>query len=119
MKRIGYIIGVIVLLVGSAVISENTISEKTANVDSVSEVQAPKDTLQRFTAADLVKYDGKEGRKAYVAIGDSVYDLTNVWKSGMHQGLKAGADHTEKIKKAPHGEAVLKKLTVVGVYVRE
>ncbi len=45
-----------------------------------------------LTAEELKAYDGKEGRPAYVAIGDTIYDVTDVpqWRNGVHNGNTAG-----------------------------
>ncbi|MDA5388757.1 MULTISPECIES: cytochrome b5 domain-containing protein [Loigolactobacillus] len=74
-----------------------------------------------FTKAELAKFDGKNGNKAYVAIDGAVYDVTNVpqWAEGQHHGHVAGHDLSEAITKAPHKKSVLQKLTVVGKYSAE
>jgi len=76
--------------------------------------------MKTFTKEELAKYDGKNGAAAYVAVDGKVYDVTNVkeWKDGMHKGHQAGKDYTKEITNAPHGKAVLSKLTVVGTYVQ-
>ena len=76
-------------------------------------------TEKIFTLDELKNYDGKEGRKAYIAVDGVVYDVTNVaaWKDGAHHGNKAGNDVTAGLGHSPHGERVLKKLEVVGKLV--
>jgi len=76
----------------------------------------PTDDLPTFTVEQLAEFDGKEGRKAYVAIDNLVYDLTGVpqWAQGMHQGLQAGKVLTNALGTAPHGRSVLTSLKVVG-----
>jgi predicted heme/steroid binding protein len=77
-----------------------------------------------LTLAQLSKFDGKEGRKAYIAVDGTIYDVTknNQWRNGEHiptQGrLKAGIDATEVIKNSPHGTKVLKKLPTVGKVIK-
>jgi predicted heme/steroid binding protein/uncharacterized membrane protein len=71
---------------------------------------------------DLKKYDGKEGRSAYIAYNGKVYDVTQskYWKSGTHMlRHKAGEDLTEFLKLAPHGEEVFEKFKEVGVFEEE
>ena len=69
-----------------------------------------------LTADELAAFDGKNGKPAYVAVKGVIYDVTNVpqWANGMHNGNTAGKDLTDAITKSPHGESVLKNLTVVG-----
>ena len=51
-------------------------------------------TEKIFTLDELKNYDGKEGRKAYIAVDGVVYDVTNVaaWQGGTHHGNNAGND---------------------------
>lgn len=73
-------------------------------------------TEKIFTLDELKDYDGKEGRKAYIAVDGVVYDVTNVaaWQGGIHHGNNAGNDVSDRIVKAPHGKSTLEKLEVVG-----
>ena len=75
----------------------------------------PAEELEVFTLAELAAFDGKEGRKAYVAVDGMVYDVSDVpqWNGG-HQGLFPGKDHTAAIEQSPHGKNVLRNLRVVG-----
>ena len=69
-------------------------------------------TEKIFTLDELKNYDGKEGRKAYIAVDG----VTNVaaWQGGTHHGNNAGNDVSDRIVKAPHGKSILEKLEVVG-----
>nr|MDO8077310.1 cytochrome b5 domain-containing protein [Candidatus Freyarchaeota archaeon] len=74
--------------------------------------------MRVFTRLELEKYDGKNGRRAYVAYGGKVYDVTDsfLWQNGNHQALhSAGGDLTSEIEKAPHGDEFIKRFPVVGV----
>jgi len=79
------------------------------------------DTLTGMTISELAKFDGKEGRKAYVAVDSIIYDVTGVkaWKKGEHKGNKAGNDITAKISKAPHAKKPITKLNKVGKLIPE
>lgn len=72
-----------------------------------------------FTPEELTAFDGKDGRKAYVAVEGKVYDVTGVpaWTDGQHNGAMAGTDLTEALAKAPHGVSKLEGLPVVGTLV--
>ncbi|MGI6298267.1 MAG: cytochrome b5 domain-containing protein [Saccharofermentanales bacterium] len=75
---------------------------------------------QTFNAAQLAEFDGKDGRKAYVAVDGIVYDVTAVpqWAGGMHNNnrLSAGKDLSQEILSSPHGKDVLADLPKVGTY---
>jgi predicted heme/steroid binding protein/uncharacterized membrane protein len=78
--------------------------------------------LPVFTAEDLKAYDGKEGRSAYIAYKDAVYDVTEskMWKNGAHMKRhSAGQDLTNELSDAPHAEEVFERFPKVGVFRRE
>lgn len=45
-----------------------------------------------FTKEELQKYDGQDGRPAYIAIDGKVYDVSEdaSWQGGKHHGYTAG-----------------------------
>ena len=70
-----------------------------------------------MTLQELAQFDGMEGRKAYVAVNGTIYDLTESerWQKGNHEGVhQAGVDLTEAIKSAPHVRSVIENFPVVG-----
>ncbi|OGL46185.1 MAG: cytochrome B5 [Candidatus Schekmanbacteria bacterium RBG_16_38_10] len=72
-----------------------------------------------FDEAELKKFDGKEGRKAYVAVNGKVYDITesDLWQDGEHGGIHvAGQDLTDEIDNSPHGEDIMENWPVVGTF---
>ena len=74
--------------------------------------------MKEFAREELKKYDGKEGRKAYVACDGNIYDVTDsfLWKDGKHQVTHpAGKDLTGELRQAPHGIDFLKRFPVVGM----
>ncbi len=75
----------------------------------------------QLTIEELAKYDGKEGRPAYIAYYGKIYDVTHsfLWKGGTHQVVHhAGKDLTEELKKAPHGASLLSRVPLVGTLKR-
>ncbi|MCF6266985.1 MAG: hypothetical protein L3J57_10615 [Desulfuromusa sp.] len=70
-----------------------------------------------MTIEELAKFDGCEGRAAYVAVNNIIYDVSTSlrWKSGHHEGAhQAGCDLTEELKSAPHVRTVVEHFPVVG-----
>ncbi|NCO12102.1 MAG: hypothetical protein COZ34_00875 [Candidatus Pacebacteria bacterium CG_4_10_14_3_um_filter_34_15] len=69
-----------------------------------------------FTVKELAEFDGKDGRKSYIAYEGVVYDVTDskLWKLGEHFGLNAGVDLTERMSEAPHGDEVFAGFEVLG-----
>lgn len=76
-------------------------------------------TMEEMTITQLGEYDGKDGMKAYVAVNDVIYDVSDIWESGEHNGYSAGTDITDFIDNAPHGDSVLSNLEQVGVLITE
>jgi len=75
---------------------------------------------KRFTLEELKKYDGRDGRPAYIAYKCKVYDVTDnyLWIEGNHQGQhEAGKDLTQEMALAPHGEETLQRVKLIGVLV--
>ena len=78
--------------------------------------------MKEFSKKELMKYDGRNGAKAYIAYKGKVYDVSDSfhWKDGNHHVLHdTGIDLTEAMKQAPHGEYVLEKFPVVGIMIDE
>lgn len=70
--------------------------------------------LLQLTLDDLLMYNGQDGAKAYVAVEGNVYDVSDIWESGEHNGYMAGTDITSFISSAPHGISVIDDLEKVG-----
>lgn len=75
------------------------------------------DSEKQFTLEELAKYNGSNGKPAYVAVEGIVYDvsLSSPWGGGTHFGLYAGKDLTKEFKGC-HSEEVkiLESLPKVG-----
>lgn len=78
--------------------------------------------LIELTLTELSAFDGKEGRKAYIAVNNDIYDVTDspLWTSGEHNGFSAGQDLTDEILNlSPHGLSTLSGVPKVGILVNE
>ncbi|MGV1099142.1 cytochrome b5 domain-containing protein [Thiovibrio sp. JS02] len=76
----------------------------------------------QLTLAELANFDGEDGRPAYFAYRDNIYDASRsrLWKNGSHMKRhQAGVDLTEILSQAPHGEDKILALPVVGRLARE
>ena len=76
--------------------------------------------IVELTLEELSEYDGKDGRRAYVAVDGVIYDVTDVaaWQNGMHNGVTGGKDLTDEImNQSPHGTSTLSKAEEVGKLV--
>jgi len=63
---------------------------------------------------ELGFYNGRNGRKAYVAYCGKVYDVSHIFKNGEHMTCLAGNDLTDILDMMPHGISKLKHAAVVG-----
>jgi len=82
---------------------------------------APKEPLY-LTLEELARFDGQEGRPAYVAIDGVIYDMSesDLWKGGAHNGQQAGKDLSQEILElSPHGLTTLTRVPEVGRLVVE
>lgn len=78
---------------------------------------APGAATDAITRESLASLDGKEGRKAVVAVDGKLYDVTasRLWKEGVHMRKhSAGQDLTEALKGAPHGPEVMERVASLG-----
>ena len=74
---------------------------------------------RKFTRADLKAFDGSGGGPIYAAYRGKVYDVSTspLWTEGQHFEHLAGADLTDELADAPHGEEVFESFPVVGELV--
>lgn len=96
---------------GSKKVNDNVDDEKDPNDETMDE------ELTEYTLEELSAFDGKNGNKAYIAVDGFIYDVTEKWTNGSHNGVEAGTDATEKIGNAPHGVNILNDLEKVGKLV--
>jgi predicted heme/steroid binding protein len=75
-----------------------------------------------LSLAELGRYDGQEGRPAYIAFRGMIYDVSEskLWKNGNHMGRHpSGVDLTEVLSQAPHGEDKVMAMPRVGDLLKE
>ncbi len=70
-----------------------------------------------YAAETLAEFDGTDDQPAYVAFNGRVYDVSDTFSDGSHQGNEAGQDLTEELYDAGHGSDVLEDKEVVGYYL--
>jgi predicted heme/steroid binding protein/uncharacterized membrane protein len=78
--------------------------------------------MREFDLEELAKFDGKEGRPAYIVVHGWVIDVSEskLWKDGIHmQRHHAGKNLTTDIKAAPHSPETLAKFPQVGILKKE
>jgi predicted heme/steroid binding protein len=76
--------------------------------------------LLEFTLTELLEFDGKNGKRAYIAVQGNVYDVTDssFWRNGGHNGFQAGRDLTDAIlNQSPHGLSTLSQVPIIGIIV--
>jgi predicted heme/steroid binding protein len=97
--------------------SSSISSQPASSVSSAPASSSSSSNLLELTLAELKQFDGKGGRKAYIAVGGTIYDVTGNlnWFRGNHNGFEAGQDLTSAIdNQSPHGRSKLVGLPIVG-----
>ncbi len=75
-----------------------------------------------MTLEELKQFDGRDGRPAYIAVSNLVYDVSSSpsWRYGSHyEKHTAGCDLTEELKTAPHVRSVIERFPVVAELHKE
>ena len=86
----------------------------------IEEAPAPEATTLRLTREELAQFDGRQGRRAIIAVNGILYEVTNSsrWFNGNHNGYQAGQDLTDAILGvSPHGIRVLDNIPEVGILI--
>lgn len=76
--------------------------------------------LKELTLEELAKYDGKNGKPAYIAVNGIIYDVTNeeIFKQSPHNSLNLGSDITKEFNGCHNeNESILAKLPIVGTVI--
>jgi predicted heme/steroid binding protein len=104
----------------SALISSSAQSNQQITSSSIaSSISSSSSTsaLLELTLEELKQFDGKGGRKAYIAVEGIIYDVSGNlnWFRGNHNGYEAGRDLTLEIDTlSPHGRSKLLDVPKVG-----
>jgi predicted heme/steroid binding protein len=71
---------------------------------------------RRFTRTELTQYNGQNGKPAYVAVNNTVYDVTAVFVQGKHFTHTAGQELTGAFLRQ-HAPVSLSGYPVAGILV--
>lgn len=95
-------------LVATDQTNETTTTETTETTQS-------NETLPVMTLDELATYTGANGSTAYIAVSGVIYDVTNEFSNGSHQGMQlGGTDATSVFEMSPHALSILDRLPIVG-----
>ena len=75
------------------------------------------DLTGSLTIGELANFDGEDGRPAYFAYRNKIYDVSNspLWRNGAHMKRhRAGEDLTGFLSQAPHDESKILSMRQVG-----
>jgi predicted heme/steroid binding protein/uncharacterized membrane protein len=78
--------------------------------------------MKPFTKNELLRHDGRDGSRAFIAFQGKIYDVSgsSKWKNGAHMRRhQAGQDLTEVIEAAPHSTEVFDRIPQVGILLEE
>lgn len=105
-----------VAAISSATSKSSTAANTTTQTTAKSSTGNQKPTAATWTLATLKQYNGSNGKPAYIAVNNTIYDVTNMgsWQGGTHHGITAGRDATQAFANSPHSKSLLSQLPVVG-----
>lgn len=92
-------------------------AESPHGLASLEKVKAVGRVYVLLTLEELKDFDGKDGRRAYVAVDGDIYDMSEsrLWRGGAHNGFQAGNDLSSAIKEiSPHGVIKLNNVMKIG-----
>lgn len=118
------IIAVILLLSVGCTTSNQSTSQSNSNnitssVNNSQQITSSSGNIEliELTLEELKQFDGKNGRKAYIAVDGFIYDVSRSfrWFNGNHNGYTAGRDLTLEIDTvSPHGRSTLTEVPLIG-----
>jgi predicted heme/steroid binding protein len=114
-------LGLFLLLVGSGLLAIHVIGPRLQKDARRAAAEAGALVGKReLTREELDTFDGRDGRRAYIAYQGVIYDVTMgaSWPSGTHMGRhQAGQDLTRDLALAPHNDGRVREMPVVGTLV--
>jgi predicted heme/steroid binding protein len=114
-------LGLFLLLVGSGMLAVHVIGPRLQEDARRAAAEAGALVGKReLTPEELDSFDGRDGRRAYIAYKGVIYDVTmgGSWSSGVHMGRhQAGQDLTRDLALAPHNDGRVREMPVVGTLV--
>jgi predicted heme/steroid binding protein len=87
--------------------SQQQVGSKVSKTNNANEIN------KIFNISELSRYNGLNGNPAYVAVDGIVYDLSNVFKNGLHSGHAAGQDLTNAFF-TKHVKSQITKYPIMG-----
>lgn len=109
------------LLVCSGMLAVHVVGPRLQEIARRAAAQATAPPGKReLTPEELDAFDGRDGRRAYIAYKGIVYDVTQggSWSGGLHMGRhQAGQDLTRDLALAPHNDARIREQPVVGALI--
>lgn len=96
---------------------EDLLEEVEIFIDYQKKLSSRQEQLLQLTLEQLKRYDGREGRPAYIAVDGKIYDVSTepTWGGATHFGIQAGNDVSKEFKSCHNDMNILSKLKVVGV----
>jgi len=110
---------VICLIAGLAIFG---FDRSKSNDSSSSSSPSVVNNSQEFNSGSISEFNGKNGKKCYVAVDGKVYDMSNfsLWRNGVHTSSNGqatcGNELSSVMSKSPHGKSKLSIMPQVGLY---
>jgi predicted heme/steroid binding protein len=117
---VGSVVLGVLIVVGALVLTGDDADEPAADDQPTTEGGV---TPGPVSQAELAAADGQDGRPCLVAVDGTVYEISGftLWQDGEHAPSSGqaycGADMSEAIRQAPHGDSKLELLDEVGPLV--
>lgn len=106
----------LILIFSSCTQKQPAITEKAVNTQA--SFQPSGELINKsFTLEELAKYNGQNGKPAYVAVDGIVFDVSDIFINGQHQKHLAGKELTKEFY-TQHEKKQIEKYKAVGKLVK-